>query len=155
MSLPRPVVRLANAITNLAIMTGIPRPPYTRNNALVVETLGRRSGKRHRIPVGYLDDNGRIIVVVEDGLRANWVRNAMARDGRLRIHLRGRWREARLRVLDESPESYLTRMNRIHAGFVRLEASTPGVVELLLDQTGDPGVVSAPPSDSGRRQGSV
>jgi deazaflavin-dependent oxidoreductase (nitroreductase family) len=124
---------MANAITNLSIITGIPRPPYTRRNSLVVETVGRRSGRRHRIPVGYLDENGRIIVVVEDGLRANWVRNALARDGRLRIHLRGRWREARLRMLDEEPESYLTRMNRIHAGFVRLESSTPGVAEFLLE----------------------
>lgn len=133
MRLPRPVVRIANAITNLAITTGIPRPPYTRKNALVIETVGRRSGKRHRIPVGYLDDNGRIIVVVEDGLHANWVRNALARDGRLRIHFRGRWREARVRMLEEDPESYLARMNRIHAGFVRLESSKPGVAEFLLE----------------------
>lgn len=131
MKLPRFVVRIANAITNFAIIAGIPRPPYTRENALVIETVGRSSGKRHRIPVGYLDDDGRIIVVVEDGLRANWVRNALARDGRLRIHLRGRWREARLRMLEENPESYLTRMNRIHASFVRLESSTPSVAELL------------------------
>lgn len=131
MRLPKSVVRMANAITNLAIMTGIPRPPYTRNNALVIETVGRRSGRRHRIPVGYLDDDGRIIVVVEDGLRANWVRNAFARDGHLRIHLRGRWHDATLRMLDEDPESYLTRMNRIHAGFVRLESSTPRVAELV------------------------
>ena len=126
---------MANALTTFALITGIPRPPYTRKNALVIETTGRRSGTRHRIPVGYLDDGGRIIVVVEDGLRANWVRNALASDGRLRIHLRGRWVGARLRMLDESPESYLTRMNRIHAGFVRLESSTPGVAELVLDQT--------------------
>jgi deazaflavin-dependent oxidoreductase (nitroreductase family) len=129
--LPKSVVRIANAITNLAIITGIPRPPYTRKNALVIETIGRRSGKRHRIPVGYLDDEGRIIVVVEDGLRANWVRNALAGDGHLRIHLRGRWRDATLRMLEEDPESYLTRMNRIHAGFVRLESSTPRVAELV------------------------
>jgi len=134
MALPRPIVRIANAITIFAILVGIPRPPYTRKNALVIETLGRRSGKRYRIPVGYLDDNGRIIVVVEDGVRANWVRNALAQDGRLRIHLRGRWRNATLRMLEGDPESYLARMNRIHAGFVRLESSTPAVAELVLDQ---------------------
>lgn len=131
MRLPRPVVRIANALTNFAIIAGIPRPPYTRKNALVVETVGRRTGRRHRIPVGYLDDVGRIIVVVEDGRRANWVRNAMARDGRLRVHIRGRWREARLRMLEDDPEPFLMRMNRIHAGFVRLESSTPSVVELI------------------------
>jgi hypothetical protein len=79
--LPKQVVRIANAITNVALLAGIPRPPYTRRNALVIETVGYRSGKRRRIPVGYLDDGGRIIVVVEHGLHAQWVRNALADDG--------------------------------------------------------------------------
>jgi deazaflavin-dependent oxidoreductase (nitroreductase family) len=131
MRLPKQVVRIANAVTKLALLVGVPRPPYTRENALIVETVGRRSGKRHRVPVGYLDEGGRIIVVVEDGSRAHWVRNALANDGRLRIHLRGAWRPARLRIVDADPESYLRRMNRVHAAFVRLESSTPAVVEML------------------------
>ena len=131
MRLPKQVVRIANAVTKFTLLVGIPRPPYTRENALIVETVGHRSGKRRRIPVGYLDDGGRIIVVVEDGSRAYWVRNALTNDGRLRIHLRGAWRPARLRILDADPESYLRRMNRAHAAFVRLEASTPAVVEIL------------------------
>src|SRR5205814_7512191 len=131
MRIPKPLVRLANAVTNLALLVGIPRPPYTRRNALIVETVGRRSGKRHRVPVGYLDEGNRLIVVVEDGVRAHWVRNALANDGRLRIHLRGAWRPARLRVLDAEPERCLRRMSRVHAAFVRLESSTPGVVEIL------------------------
>jgi len=131
MRLPKPVVRIANAVTKFALLVGIPRPPYTRENALIVETVGRRSGKRRRIPVGYLDDGGRIIVVVEDGTCANWVRNALANDGRLRVHLRGEWRPARLQILDEDPETCLRRMNRAHAAFVRLESTTPGVVEIL------------------------
>jgi deazaflavin-dependent oxidoreductase (nitroreductase family) len=131
--LPRAVVRIANAVTNLALIAGIPRPPYNRGNALVVETIGRRSGRRRRVPVGYLEDGGRIIVVVEDGSRAHWVRNSLANGGRLRIYFRGAWRPARLRVLDADPETYLKRMNRVHAAFVRNEASAPGVVELLPD----------------------
>ena len=131
MRLPKQVVGIANAVTNLALLVGIPRPPYTRANALIVETVGRRSGKRRRIPVGYLDDGGRIIVVVEDGSRAHWVRNALANEDRLRIHLRGAWRPARLRILDADPESYLRWMSRVHAAFARLESSTPGVVEIL------------------------
>ena len=133
MGLPRSLVRIANAITSFAIISGIPRPPYTRKNALVIETFGRRSGRRHRVPVGYLDDDGKIIVVVEDGLRSNCVRNALAQDGRLQIHLRGRWRPARLRMLESEPESYLRRMNRVHAGLVRSHSSIPGVVELIPD----------------------
>ena len=82
MKLPRSVVRVANAITNFAIIAGITRPPYTRQNALVIETVGRKSGRGHRIPVGYLADADRILVVVEDGLQSNWVRNALAQNGR-------------------------------------------------------------------------
>ncbi|MGH2362117.1 MAG: hypothetical protein ACRDGM_16445, partial [bacterium] len=69
--------------------------------------------------------------VVEDGPRAHWVRNALANDGRLRIHLRGAWRPARLGILAGDPETSLRRMNRVHAAFVRIESSTPGVVEIL------------------------
>ena len=133
MKLPRSVVRIANAITNFAIITGLPRPPYTRKNALVVETVGRRSGRRHRIPVGYLEDGDRILVVVEDGLHSNWVQNALAQDGLLRIHLRGRWRPAKLRMLEADPEYYLTRMNRVHASLVRSHSSSPGVAELTVE----------------------
>lgn len=131
MRLPKQVVRIANALTTLALLLGIPRPPYTRNNALVIETVGRRSGKRRRIPVGFFDDGGRVIVVAEDGARADWVRNALANEGRLRVHLRGTWRPARLRILEGDPERWLRRMNRAHAAFVRLESTTPGVVEIV------------------------
>jgi len=130
MRLPRTVVRVANAITILALQMGIPRPPYTRNNGLIIETVGRRSGKRRRIPVGFLDDAGRIIVVVEDGPNAQWVRNALANDGRLRVFLRGVWREAHLRLIDADPDACLRRMNRVHAAFVRNESTTPCVVEI-------------------------
>jgi deazaflavin-dependent oxidoreductase (nitroreductase family) len=131
MHLPKWIVRIANEITNLAILAGVPRPPYTRRNALVIETVGQRSGKLRRVPVGYLDDGGRIIVVVENGLDANWIRNAIANGCRLRINLQGAWRDARLQILDADPESYLSRMNRVHAAFVRIEATTPVVVEIV------------------------
>lgn len=131
--LPKPIVRLANALTNLALLLGIPRPPYTRGNALIVETVGRRSGKTRRVPVGYLEDDGRLIVVVEDGLQADWVRNALASRGKLRIHFRGAWRSARLQVLESNPEAFLRRMNRVHAAFVRNESTTPAVVAILLE----------------------
>ncbi len=131
MRLPKWLVRIANEITTLALLVGIPRPPYTRANALIVETVGHRSGKRRRIPVGYLDDDGHIIVVVEDGRRAYWIQNALANDARLRVHFRGTWHEARLRILDADPERYLNRMNRVHAAFVRLESTTPAVVEIV------------------------
>ncbi len=127
------VYRVANALTIRAILLGIPRPPYTRGNAIVVETVGRRTGKRHRVPVGFVEEDGKLIVVAEDGARAGWVRNALAPDGRLRVHLRGRWRDARLRMLAGDPEPYLQRMNKLHAYLVRRHSSTPQAVELTVE----------------------
>lgn len=131
MRLPKWLVRIANKITNLALLAGIPRPPYTRENALIIETVGHKSGKCRRIPVGYLDDGGHIVVVVEDGLSASWVRNALANGGRLRIYFRGAWYNAHLQILNADPESYLTRMNRVHQAFVRIESTNPAVVEIV------------------------
>ena len=125
--------KVANTVTVWGILLGIPRPPYTRSVGMVVETVGRRSGKRFRIPVGYIEEDGRLIVVAEDGARADWVRNALARDGRLRLHLRGRWRDARLRLVEGDPEAYLRRMSKLHAYFVRRHSSTPGVAEIALE----------------------
>jgi hypothetical protein len=53
--------------------------------------------------------------------------------------LRGAWRSARLRFVDGDPESYLQRMNRVHAAFVHIESTTPAVIELMLDP--DPSAV--------------
>lgn len=109
---------------------GLPSPPYTRRNAIIVETIGRRSGKRRRVPVGFLEEEGKLIVVAEDGLTTSWVRNALDGDGRLRVFHRGRWRDARLQPRPGDPEAYLRRMNRTHAAFVRMESSSPALVEI-------------------------
>jgi deazaflavin-dependent oxidoreductase (nitroreductase family) len=109
---------------------GLPSPPYTRRNAIIVETIGRRSGKRRRVPVGFLEEDGRLIVVAEDGLATSWVRNSLHREGRLRIFLHGNWRDARLEPGSGDPEDYLRRMNKAHAAFVRVESSIPELVEI-------------------------
>lgn len=115
------------------MLLGIPWPPYTRSNAIVVETAGRRTGKRHRVSVGFLEQDGKLIVVAEDGARAGWVRNALAREGQVRVHLRGNWRDARLRMLDGDPGPYLQRMNKVHAYLVRRHSSTLQAVELTVE----------------------
>lgn len=109
---------------------GLPSSPYTRRNAIIIETVGRRSGKRRRLPVGFLEENGKLVVVVEDGLRSTWVRNALARDGQLRVFFHGRWHDARLEPRPGDPEEYLRRMNKVHAAFVHAESSEPAVVEI-------------------------
>ena len=96
-----------------------------------METIGRRSGRRRRAPVGFLEEDGKLIVVAEDGLATAWVRNALDGDGRLRIFLR---RESSAMPAfsrgEGEPEVYLRRMNKAHAAFVRFESSTPALIEI-------------------------
>jgi len=54
-----------------SLRLGLPSPPYTRRNAIIIETIGRRSGKRRRVPVGFLKEDGKLIVVAEDGLASS------------------------------------------------------------------------------------
>jgi len=68
---------------------GLPSPPYTLRNAIIIETIGQRSGKRRRVPVGFLEEDGKLVIVAEDGLAASWVRNALATEGHVRIFFRG------------------------------------------------------------------
>jgi deazaflavin-dependent oxidoreductase (nitroreductase family) len=112
------------------LRVGLPSPPYTRRNAIIVETIGRRSGKRRRVPVGFLEEKGKLIVVAEDGRATSWVRNALDRDGRLRVFFRGEWRDAHLELRPGDPDAYLRRMSRAHAAFVRMESSVPELVEI-------------------------
>lgn len=117
---------------------GLPSPPYTRRNAIIVETIGQRSGKHRRVPVGFLEENGKLIVVAEDGLASSWVRNALARGGRLRVFFRGRWRDARLEPRPGNPEAYLRRMNKVHAALVRMESSAPELIEITPERSAAP-----------------
>lgn len=145
------LLRLANALTVWAILIGIPRPPYTRRNAIVIETVGRRSGRPHRIPVGYARDEGKLVVVVEDGPHAHWVQNSLAQAGRLRVFFRGVWHPALLRLREGDPAEWLRRMNRVHAALVRRHSTAPALVEVELARE-DAALLTpfrAPPADRG------
>jgi deazaflavin-dependent oxidoreductase (nitroreductase family) len=124
--------KLGNSLRVWPLLIGLPSPPYTRRNALVIETVGRKSGKLRRVPVGFLEESGRLIVVTEHGSESAWVRNALARDGRLRVFHEGRWSDARLRLVEGDPDQYLARMNRAHAALLRRHSTARGVAELTL-----------------------
>jgi hypothetical protein len=55
----------------------------------------------------------------------------MRRDGRLRIHHLGNWRDARLRLIDGDVEDYLSRMTVVHASLVRAHSTNPAIVEIV------------------------
>lgn len=112
---------------------GLPWPPYTPRSALVVETMGRRSGRSRLTPVGYhRAAPDRLLVVAEHGARADWVRNALAA-GEVTVWIGRERRRARVGLTDGDPSQVLRAIgNRLHAATVRLLAHEPRVVELRL-----------------------
>lgn len=121
--------RLTIALTRL----GLTFPGFwSPLSGLVVETVGRKTGKRRLTPVGYVREGPRtILVVAEHGRRADWVRNAAAGDvkiwiGRLRYPVQVRVRE------EMDPEEVLRRMKPLQAMGVRALAFEPKVIELEI-----------------------
>ena len=120
---------VANALVIAALRLGLPVPPYSRGNALLLETRGRKTGKRRLTPVGCYREGERFYVVSEHGRNADYVRNALAAGGKVRVFADGRWRNATLTLKeDEDVDAHLARMSRGHAALVRRLATTPAVL---------------------------
>ncbi len=70
---------------------------------VVLETRGRKTGRRIRLPVGgRLENNRRVWIVSEHGPKAGYVKNLLA-EPRVRVRVNGRWRTGRA-YLDDSDD---------------------------------------------------
>lgn len=67
---------------------------------LVLETVGRKSGKTRRTVVGYTADGDSLWVVAEQGRHAGYVRNLEARPA-VRVRVKGRWSDATAVIVDD------------------------------------------------------
>ena len=87
---------------------------------VLIETKGRRSGKRRRTVVGMHIDGDTGWVVAEQGRHAGYVRNLEA-DPDLRVRRGLHWRRARAMVVeDDDPQARLEMFGRrSHAAAVR------------------------------------
>ncbi len=86
---------------------------------VLIESTGRRSGKRRRTVVGMHIEGTTGWVVAEHGRRAGYVRNLESRP-QVRVRVSRRWREARAAVLDgDDPLARLESFGRSHAAAVR------------------------------------
>lgn len=87
---------------------------------VLIETKGRRSGKRRRNVVGMHVDGDTGWVVAEQGRHAGYVRN-LATDPDVRVRRERRWRCAQAHVVDDDdPQARLeTFGRRSHAAAVR------------------------------------
>lgn len=94
----RNVVRLQkyllNPPTKLGVFLGLV-PGHA-----IIETVGRKTGKRRRTVVGFHQDGETLWVVAEQGRHAGYVRNIESMP-QVRVRLRGRWRNASARLMDD------------------------------------------------------
>lgn len=101
----------------------------------VLETTGRKSGEPRRTPVsnGYEPATNTFWIVAEMGRKASYVRN-IAADPRVRVRVRGRWREGTAHVLDgDDPRARLRSISRLNASGVRAMGTALLVVRVDLD----------------------
>lgn len=105
---------------------------------LMLETRGRKSGKRRVTVVGYHDDSGVLWVVAEQGRHAGYVRNLEA-DRRVRVRLKGRWIPAEAEIAhDDDPARRLASFGRKgHERIVRSLGTSLLSLRVVLDEDGD------------------
>ena len=101
----------------------------------LLETTGRKSGEPRRTPVsnGFDAATNTFWIVSEMGRKAAYVRNLQA-DPRVRVRVRGRWRDGTAHVLEgEDPRARLRSISRLNASGVRAMGTDLLVVRIDLD----------------------
>lgn len=97
---------LLNPPVKLLVFLGVV-PGYA-----LIETAGRRTGRRRRNVVGVHRGNGGVWIVAEHGPHAGYVRNLRATP-QVRLRLRGRWHDGLARVVeDDDPHARLASFGR-------------------------------------------
>jgi deazaflavin-dependent oxidoreductase (nitroreductase family) len=129
--------RTINPVAIRLLKLGLPAPPYSPKSALVMETVGRRSGRRWVTPMGYVRETAdSVLVVAEHGRRADWVRNALAA-GTVRVWLGRKEYGGSITVLDDiAAEDVLRKAGAVHRAMVRGLASRPKAVRITLSRAG-------------------
>jgi deazaflavin-dependent oxidoreductase (nitroreductase family) len=97
---------LVSPLVKAGVATGVLR------GWAILETTGRRSGRRRRTPVGNGLRGDTFWIVAEHGRRAGYVRNIQA-EPRVRVNVRGRWRSGTAQLLpDDDPRERQRRIRR-------------------------------------------
>ena len=97
-SIEREFFRLLNRLIEPRIRAGWGSPRLVPGGVIVLETKGRRTGRKHRTPLAAIRLQGHTVVSTFRGRRSDWVKNAAA-NAQVRYWLRGRPRAARAFVL--------------------------------------------------------
>ena len=93
------------------VLNPVAKPLANVFGLAVLETIGRKSGKRRRTPLGAFKKDGSFWIVSEHGRHANYVRNIVA-NPRVRLKHRFRWLEGTAHILDDvDPRPYEKGLN--------------------------------------------
>ncbi len=93
----------------------------------LLETTGRKTGKRRRNPVGARLRGGSYWIVSEQGRHSSYVRNIEA-NSRVRIRHRGKWHEGKAHILrNEDPRKHAKGLNGL---MVRLVGTDLTVIRI-------------------------
>lgn len=99
-TIEREFFRMLNRVVEPMVRAGLGSPRIVPGGLIVVETRGRKSGRRIRTPLAATRLDGHVIVATFRGKRSQWVLN-MAANPRIRYWLAGRPRDARGFVIHE------------------------------------------------------
>lgn len=103
---------------------------------LLLEHVGRKSGRTFTTPLLYLEDGPNLVVVASQGglpKDPQWYRNLLATPD-TRVHLKGeRGRAVRARVADEAERAALwPRLVAMYADFAKYESWTDRVIPVVV-----------------------
>jgi len=117
--------RLLNQLVEPQIRAGWASPRFVPGGLIVLETVGRRSGRRSRVPLAAVRIDGHVLVSTFRGDRSEWVKN-IAVNPRVRYWLRGRARPATALVISTAGRA---------RGRDRLPAAVRWLVRALVPYT--------------------
>ena len=126
-------MRLIDRVMTAGLRVGV----GARSTALL-ETTGRRSGRRRVTPVTNGIDRDRFWIVTEHGMRANYVRNLLV-EPHVRVKAGGRWRRGEAHLVEDDPYARLERITernpraRANANIVRRAGTDLRVIRIDLE----------------------
>ena len=126
---PRGVVRAYQRLTMPLF-----RPAYGMLPRFgVIETIGRRTGRRHQVPVGGRVEGDTFWLVAGVGRQANYVRNLEA-NPRVRVKANGRWRSGTAQVCaGDDARKRAIRVSPINGVFLVVANRDPLTIRVDLD----------------------
>jgi len=118
-SIEREFFRTLNRVVEPLVRAGVGSPRIVPGGFIVLETRGRKSGRKVRTPLAATRLGGYVLVATVRGKRSQWVLN-LAADPKARFWVGGRVREARAFVIHEGKR-------------FRVPASLPRPLQLVVE----------------------